>query len=438
MTTTASTSSSSLSSRFKPYPRYKDSGVEWLGKIPEDWEVRRLKFAARPDKRGSLGIKGDIGMTERDDLYPAFSAAGQDIWVEQADYDEPGIVLSAIGARCGKCFKADGKWSALANTQVFLQTEQFDRDYVWYAVNVEDFWVKGGSAQPYVQIDASISQRIPMPLKPEQRAIAEFLDRETAKIDNLIAQKECLIELLEEKRAALITHAVTKGLDPDAPLRDSGIEWLGQIPKHWDVRRLKYAACIKTGFAFSSEDFVTDGIPLLRIGEITPTGQIDLSDAKFLPPEFVKSNADVLVQAGDIVMAMTGATIGKVGRYEYDTPALLNQRVCIFRPQSRTRSNYLWYLLNANFYIKHVLLIAFGGAQPNISDTELLACFIPLPHDREQQAIVDYLDGEMIHLAGMGAKVQEVIAKLKEYRSALITAAVTGKIDVRDEVKDAA
>jgi type I restriction enzyme S subunit len=126
--------------------------------------------------------------------------------VERADYNAPGIVLSAIGARCGKCFKADGKWSALANTQVFLPNKTFFRDYVWYLVNREAFWLKGDSAQPYVQIPASINQMIPFPSFSEQRAIAEFLDQETVKIDELIARKERLIDLLEEKRAALITH----------------------------------------------------------------------------------------------------------------------------------------------------------------------------------------------------------------------------------------
>jgi type I restriction enzyme, S subunit len=288
------------SARYKPYPRYKDSGVEWLGKIPEEWETRRLKFAATPDKRGSLSIKGDVGMTERDDLFPAFSAAGQDIWVEEADYNEPGIVLSAIGARCGKCFKADGKWSALANTQVFLSRGKFDRDYVWYAVNREDFWLKGGSAQPYVQIGASASQQIPMPTTAEQSAIAEFLDRETAKIDNLIARKERLIELLEEKRSALITHAVTRGLDPNAPLRDSGIEWLGQIPAHWELRKFSRLYRSQMGETILAEQLQPDGS--IPVYSATETGTLF---------GYVNS-ARNLLDNGDLIIPARGVSIGHI------------------------------------------------------------------------------------------------------------------------------
>jgi len=261
------------------------------------------------------------------------------------------------------------------------------------------------------------------------------LDRETAKIDELIAKKERLIGLLEEKRAALISHAVTRGLNPDAPLCDSGIEWLGQIPKHWEVRRLKFAARAQTGFAFSSEDFVNQGTPLLRIGDISPDGHIDFSDAKFLPVEFLTEHGEVAVNSGDIVMAMTGATIGKVGRYQGDVSALLNQRVCMFRNGSEMTANYLWYLLNAHFYIEHVLLIAFGGAQPNISDTDLLNCFVPVPPPSEQTDIVRYLDSQLAGMRATTAKVNDAISKLKEYRVAIITAAVTGKIDVRNEIK---
>ena len=296
----------------------------------------------------------------------------------------------------------------------------------------------GAGGQKRVSDEFVLNFRSGFPPLSEQRSIATFLDRETAKIDELIANKKRLIELLQEKRAALITHAVTRGLNPDAPLRDSGIEWLGQIPKQWAVRRLKFAARAQTGFAFSSEDFVNEGTALLRIGDISPEGHIDLSEAKYLPTEFLAKHVEVAVKSGDIVMAMTGATIGKVGRYESDIPALLNQRVCMFRKASQMTANYLWYLLNAHFYIEHVLLIAFGGAQPNISDTDLLNCFVPLPPTAEQANIVRYLDLELAAMRAITAKVEGAITKLTEYRSALITAAVTGKIDVRNEVKIAA
>jgi len=275
-----------------------------------------------------------------------------------------------------------------------------------------------------------------IPGEDEQRAIATFLDRETARIDALIARKQRLIELLAEKSAALISQAVTKGLNPEAPMKDSGVEWLGEIPAHWEPKFLKYAAYVKTGFAFSSEDFTDEGIPVLRIGDIMQDGRIDLTNAKYLPSEFLASNSDVSVLNGDIIMAMTGATIGKVGRYHSEKPALLNQRVCIFRARSGTDQDYLWFLLNSEFYVEHVVLTAFGGAQPNISDSELLACLVPVPPMDEQFTIAAFLARETAELDAMTVRVEAAIEKLKEYRAALIADAVTGKIDVRSFAKE--
>jgi type I restriction enzyme, S subunit len=455
VTTTASSlsSSTSLTSRYKPYPRFKDSGIEWLGEVPETWNVKPLKFAVRmnPDVLdentlasfafryadiSSITPDGRIGDTESTDFGSAPSRARHK--VQKAD-----TILSTVRTYLKAIAIVDNDAEELIVSTGFavLRPKDFEPRFLWRLAQCEPFVQdvmanSEGVAYPGISPSRLGRRQTWLPSREEQQAIAEFLDRLTAKIDNLIAKKERLLELLEEKRAALVTHAVTRGLNPDAPLRDSGIEWLGQIPKHWEVRRLKFVASIQTGFAFSSDDFVTDGIPLLRIGDITADGQIDLSDAKFLPVEFITTQPDVVVRTRDIVMAMTGATIGKVGRYPGDAPALLNQRVCIFRPESLMEHNYLWYVLNSRFYIEHVLLIAFGGAQSNISDTELLDCFIPLPDDDEQREISEYLDGEMEKIMGMATQIRVAIDRLKEYRAALITAAVTGKIDVRGATID--
>ena len=204
-----------------------------------------------------------------------------------------------------------------------------------------------------------------------------------------------------------------------------GGEWLGELPQQWGQKRLKNAAAIKTGFAFSSDDFTDEGIPVLRIGDITKDGRVDFSDAKFLPWEFQRSHRNVVIQRNDIVMAMTGATIGKVGRYPYNMPALLNQRVCSFRARSDLEQDYLWYVLNTQFYVDHVLLTAFGGAQPNISDSELLACRVPIPPKEEQGIIADFLDAETAKLDTLMVKKRELVEKLKEKRTAIISRTVT-------------
>ena len=205
----------------------------------------------------------------------------------------------------------------------------------------------------------------------------------------------------------------------------SGVEWLGDLPAHWHSGCLKYLATIKPGYAFSSDNFVGEGIPVLRIGDITPDGTVDFTDARCLPLEQGTAHADVLVVRGDIVMAMTGATIGKAGWYDSDRPALLNQRVCIFRSIAPNEQRYLWHILRARFYAEHITLAAVGGAQPNISDSQLLQCIVPLPPGPEQIAIAAFLDRETAKIDALVAEQRRLVELLKEKRRAVISHAVT-------------
>jgi len=274
--------------------------------------------------------------------------------------------------------------------------------------------------------------KMPVPTMNEQQQISDFLEWKTGQIDSLIAKKKELIEKLKEKRIVLITQAVSKGLNPDAPMRDSGIPWLGEVPKHWEVRRLKFSCDITCGFAFSSDDFSIEGIPLIRISDIKSTGHVSLEAVKYLPNDYGIKYKPFLIQKSDITMAMTGATIGKAAIYSDENPALLNQRCCVFRAHAIENQRFLWFVLNSEFYNEHVKLIGFGGAQPNISDVQLLDCFSPHPPSNEQQQIADFLNQNTKQTDVLIAKNEQLIEKLTEYRTALITAAVTGKIDVRN------
>lgn len=214
-------------------------------------------------------------------------------------------------------------------------------------------------------------------------------------------------------------------LPPYTAYKDSGVEWLGYVPESWNTLPLKHIATITTGYAFSSDDFVDEGVPVIRIGDISRDGSVDLSNAKYLPEDYAHSYRGVLVIVGDIVMAMTGATIGKAGRYYYEKPALLNQRVCIFRPSGDNHPGYLWYVLNSGFYTEHINLTAFGGAQPNISDKQLLECSAPKPSVTEQCSIANFLDVQTTKIDVLLAKKRELVDKLKEKRIALISRTVT-------------
>jgi type I restriction enzyme S subunit len=190
----------------------KDSGVEWLREIPKDWDVCAPKWRIKSSAGGTI-IKGTCADDPADGLFPGFSASGQNIWLEEYAYDGPAIVLSAVGARCGKAFKADGKWGVVANTHCLFPRPNSDRDYLWYLTNQESWWEKGGSAQPFVKVSDTLARPWVFPPLGEQKAIVTFLDRETARLDELTSEAHRAIALLKERRAALITAAVTGQID---------------------------------------------------------------------------------------------------------------------------------------------------------------------------------------------------------------------------------
>jgi type I restriction enzyme S subunit len=214
-------------------------------------------------------------------------------------------------------------------------------------------------------------------------------------------------------------------------MKDSGVEWLGEVPEHWTICPLKHFCKITTGFAFKSDEFQDEGIPLVRISDIQSDGTVDLKDAKYLKESELIDHPRETLKHGDIAMAMTGGTIGKAGIYSSSEPALLNQRVCIFRAKPDCSQAFLWLITASRFYQEHIKLSSFGGAQPNISDGDLLACICPIPPLAEQEEISAFIDSQAAKLGELKRKAESTIELLNERRSALISAAVIGQIDVR-------
>jgi type I restriction enzyme S subunit len=442
----------------KPYPKYKPSGVEWLGDVPEQWEVKRLKYSASinddslpettlPDFEFKYvdigGVNAVDGITAAEEIVFENAPSRARRKVRHGD-----TIVSTVRTylRAIAPIKNPPENLIVSTGFAVVRPRKVEPAFLAYALRESSFIesvVARSTGVSYPACNASEvgGIAIPLPTPAEQRAIAAFLDRETGRVDRLVAKERELLERLKEKHSALISQTVTRGLPPEAAakaglpvnprLKPSGIEWLGNVPEHWKVKALKFIANVKTGFAFSSDDFVDEGVPVLRIGDIDRNGQIDLANAKYLPRDFLRTNRDVIVREGDIAMAMTGATIGKSGRYRYGTPALLNQRVCLFRSMQTSSIEFLWYLLNTEFYMEHVLLTAFGGAQPNISDTQLLACSVPVPPPEEQDGIAAFLRAETAKMDALIRKADSMIECLLEYRTSLITAAIMGKIDVR-------
>lgn len=401
---------------------------------PASWVEHAVRYAVTRGSSSGVDIKGNVSDEPQEGLVPAFSASGQDVWVATPKFHGDGLVLSAVGARCGKCFRARGSWNVVANTQVFLPRRGFDADYLWYVFNREDFWLKGGSAQPYIMVPMSISQTWRFPPEPDQRAIADFLDNKTAAIDSLIAKKERLIELLQEKRQALITQAVTKGLDPNVPTQDSGIEWLGGIPTHWEMRRLKQLSHRISGRLVyqPAQYFSDDGVPFIMANNVTERGLVLHGETKFVPAEINARFAHHALREGDVVTVRVGAP-GVTAVVPAEADGLNCGSLMIIRQNRSFDSHWLAFVMNSPVVRAQIDLVQYGAAQEQINITDAVNFWIPTPPLEEQVSVANHLSEGCRRLDETVDGVQRQIDKLREYRQALISAAVTGKLDVTKE-----
>lgn len=447
-----------------PYPKYKPSGIEWIGDIPEHWEVKRMKYLAVGIN--TLFLDGDwiesknIVFDEENIRYITTGNIGEGKFKEQGGgyiteetFEKlnctevfPGdLVISRLNPPIGRaCIIPDfGKRIVTSVDNVILRpsSKYLKQFLVHFFSNVRyfDFTLIEGRGATMQRISRSILGNIHVVVPKtieEQTAIADYLDKKTTAIDELIANKEQLLKLYEEEKTALINHAVTKGLNPDAPIKDSGIAWLGEIPEHWEVKKLKYVAKMKGGFAFSSKDFCADGVQLIKIANLY-NNNLDLTrQPTFLPTSFVDNHSDWVVNNKDILMSMTG-TLGKrdygfaIIVNEAEDVFLLNQRVSKFYSISGLVPELLLFCLRSEYFLNSIFSIPAGTKQGNLSNEDVLNQIIVFPSEAtEQQSIVDYIEAESKKIEAQIARTRKLIDLLTEYRTALISEVVTGKIKV--------
>ena len=437
--------------RWKRYPTYRDSGVEWLGAVPEGWDVKRLKrmFRVINGSTPKSGIyeywDGDISWVTPDDLGRLKSEAINETARKITDlgYQSCGTTLAPAGSLVLSTRAPIGH---LAIAEIDLCANQGCRSLIFkYGDNKRYFYYQLLAARPeleswgqgstFRELGKGKLEAIELfsPPIPEQRAIAAFLYRETGRIDALIAKKGRQIELLQEKRAALISHAVTKGLDPDAPMKDSGVEWLGEVPEHWNIVHLK-RVFHSTDYGIS-ESLQADGVyGILRMGDIQD-GEILMDDLGY-----VDSVAqELLLDQGDLVFNRTNslALVGKVGIFRGTIEDNISFASYLVRLRIKDASDpeYFNYMLNR----PEVLVKASSMALPSIGQANLNPnrygyLRICAPPKKEQDEIARFLRDKTCKIDRLKEKINGSISKLREYRTALISAAVTGKIDVREEL----
>ncbi len=442
--------------RFKPYPAYKDSRVEWLGEIPAHWEVKRLKGIFRvvngstPASGEPSFWDGDIPWVTPEDLGDLVGAtiATTRRNITAAGYRSCGTTVVPAGSLVLSTRAPIGH---LAIAGVDLCTNQGCRSLVFRDSASREFhYYELLAARPELE---SLGQgstfrelakgtlenvELAVPPEPEQRAIAAFLDRETAKIDALVAKKERLIELLQEKRTALITRAVTKGLDPTAPMKDSGIEWLGEIPAHWEVKPIR--ALARPGYkTFTDGDWIElpfirdEGIRLIQTGNVG-IGEYKEQGFRYIDEETFRAFHCTEVFPGDVLICRLADPVGRACLApDLGCRMITSVDVCILKPASDVHAAFVVYALSSSEYLAWLSGICRGGTRDRVSRSMLGEIQVQKPPLHEQRAIAAFLDRETAKIDALIAKVREAIERLKEYRTALISAAVTGKIDVREE-----
>jgi len=424
-------------SKFKKYERYKDSGVEWLGEIPEHWEISKLKYLTycldgkriplSSEQRGEM--QGDI---------PYWGANCIIDYVNDWLIDGEVVLLGEDGAPFFDKYKdvafySNEKIWPNNHVHVLRALQSINVKLLTYILNTVDYsnYIKGSTRDKLTQSEMK-NIFIQLPPVKEQKAIANFLDQKTTEIDNLIADKEKLIELLQEKRQAIITEAVTKGLNPNVRMKDSGIEWIGEIPEHWEVKRIKYLATVNPSKSEVRHLPPEQEVTFIPMEKIVATGKVDYS---------ITNTVENLIDGytyfrdGDIIMAKVTPC------FENGNIAIVNgllngigfgtTELHVLRCNNKCYNKFLFYYLQSDVFKSKGISEMYGVAGLKRIPTDFVLNYkLGIPDYQEQKQITLYLDTIVDKINTLISDIQTQIDKLKEYRQSIISEAVTGKIKI--------
>jgi len=437
----------------------KDSGVDWLGEIPSHWTVKELKYVCtnQPSNVDKKTVEGEevVSLCNYTDVYyndvitpdlPLMRASATDDQIEKftlragdviitkdsesADdiavstyvpQDMPGVVC---GYHLAMIRPNDGVFG------LFIK-RLFDSVYIQSKVAT----LANGLTRFGLSHAAVGGLELPMPPdEDEQKAISSFLDVETSKIDSLVSEQRRLIELLKEKRQAVISHAVTKGLNPNAPMKPSGIQWLGDVPQHWNASMIsRVSTKITNGYVGPTRDIlVEDGVPYIQATHIK-RGRVNFDGAYFVKDEWSNKHSKSILELGDVLIVQTGAGTGDIGLVSENEVGFNCHALIIVQCIQETMiGQFLAATLQSQYGTQTLESIQTGGMHPHLNCGNVKFVYVPVPPLDEQQAIVDYVNERSQRFDALQAEAERAIELLQERRTALISAAVTGKIDVRE------
>lgn len=437
------------------YESYKPSNIGWIRDVPAHWELKRLKYVA---SRSEVKVEAD-----EDSPLPYIGLEHVEPWTGRLLPLDDDLVPTGVSNRFESGDTLFGKlrpylakacnvdFQGLCSSELLvLRGKTYDRGFLLYQllshgfINLVDSSTYG-SKMPRASWDFIGVCELPLPPLEEQQTIARFLDTQTARIDTLVAKKRQLIAKLKEKRSALIARTVTRGLPPEAAraaglepnpeMKDSGLDWLGEIPTHWMAAQLRrYITFITSGSRGWAEHYSDSGAVFVRIGNLTRDSlTVDLSDIQYVEPPAGAEGERTRIKAGDLLFSIT-AYLGSIAVASDNlTGAFVSQHVALVRLASNTLfPRYAGYYVLSESGQSQLNEQGYGGTKIQLSLGDVKALWLPIPPKNEQIAIAAYLNRETSCIDQLVAKVEAAIARLTEYRQALITSAVTGKIDVRE------
>jgi len=424
----------------KKYENYKDSGVEWLGKIPSDWQFEKIKFHIHFEKGKNPKELTDENNSE----FPVYLSVdylrGKQKNIQYVKdvtncsiINNGEILLLWDGANAGEFMV--GKNGVLSSTMCKVSfNKKLSKTFGWYVLITYEKEIREvtiGMGIPHVNGYDLNSSYIPLPPLPEQLSIVNFLDHTTERIDRFIANRKKQIELSKEKKAAIINKAVTKGINPNAKMKDSGIEWIGKIPEHWKIwkvsRLFKKIGSGTTPKAGTPAYYENGTIPWVNTGDLND-GILYNCGTFITKKAYIDHSTLKIYNKETLLIAMYGATIAKLSILNFD--ACTNQACCALSNSKLIKIDFAfnWFLSQK----QNIINLSYGGGQPNISQDIVRSIRIPLPPSKEQYAIIEYIKSETSTIDALITKYQKQIDLMQEYRTALISQAVTGKIDVRN------
>jgi len=423
----------------KAYPDLKESTLDWLGKIPTHWDLKKIKYVFNNLDYKRIPLSSEDRGMMKEKIYDYYGASGVIDKVENYIFDEPLILIGEDGANLYSrstplAFVATGKY--WVNNHAHILNPKDGNLYYWanllecidYSVYIT------GSAQPKLTQEALANIELPVPNNLEQESIWRFLSPKLIEIDKLLSKQKKLIGSLEEKRQIIITETITKGLNPNVKMKDSGVGWIGEIPKGWNITKVKYNSYVKgrIGWQGLKSDEFTDEGPFLVTGSDFKKGMVNWEWCYHISEKRYNEAPPIQLNEKDLLITKDG-TIGKLAIVKnMPGKAILNSGIFVVRPlNNKYLTDYMYWILSSGVFEEYVKIMGTGSTIKHLYQETFINFSYPLPKIEEQHEINEYLKERVEKVDQTIENTLSQIQKLKEYRQSLIYEAVTGKIDVR-------